>query len=307
MSTSGAAGPIVVPLDGSELAERALPLASDLARRAGTGLELVHVHVPIAADPIHVEGLPVLDEHMHPLRREHERAYLEKVRGRLDPGLSARTTLLDGPIAAALAGHARATGAWLIALTTHGRGGVERAWLGSVADELARVSPVPLLLVRPDPASRATVQRIVVPLDGSDMSEAILRHAGPLARLAGAEIVLLEVVRPIGAAVWLPEGAIMASTVPEEDLLRQQEQGASAYLQRTAAGLAASGVRARASVEVATSVASAVLRAAEAEKADLIAMATHGRSGLARLALGSVADKVVRGSHVPVLLVRPPS
>jgi nucleotide-binding universal stress UspA family protein len=305
MST-GTPGPVLVPLDGSEVAERALPLASGLARRAGATLQLLHVHVPLPADPIYVEGLPLLDEHLHPRRREHERAYLEQVRARVAADVPTSVTLLDGSAAGAIARHAATSRAWLVVLTTHGRGGVERAWLGSVTDELARVSPVPLLVVRPEPPAAPAIARVLVPLDTSQTSEAILEHAVRIARIEGAELVLLAIVRPLAAAVWLPEGPIGATPVPEpEDVLRRQETAARAYLERTAATLAAAGIRARTRLEVAPSVAPAVLAAAAAEGAGLIAMATHGRSGLARLALGSVADKVVRGGQVPVLLFRP--
>ena len=79
---------ILVPLDGSDLAERTLTVAAALARRRGSALRLVHVHQRVAADPIHVEGLPVIDEHFRSLGRNHERAYLERVRGRLAAGVS---------------------------------------------------------------------------------------------------------------------------------------------------------------------------------------------------------------------------
>lgn len=308
MNVAGKPGRILVPLDGSELAERALPLAAELARRSGAAVELVHVHVPISPDPIHVEGLPVIDEHMRSLRRDHERAYLERARDRLPPAVAASAALLDGPVAATLAAHARAVGAWLIVLTTHGRGGLERIWLGSVADELARVSPVPVLLVRPEPtAASGRFGRILVPLDGSKRGETILEHAVRLARLAGdAEIILFEAVQPVGAAVWLPQGELSAA-VPADDLLQRQQEGARAYLEEVARPLAAAGLRVRTRMEVAGSVTAAILEAAQAEQVELVALATHGRSGLARLALGSVADKVVRASRTPVLLFRPPA
>ena len=305
MNATAKPGPILVPLDGSELAEGALPLAAELARRSGARVELVHVHVPISPEPIHVEGLPVIDEHMRSLRRDHERAYLEGMRARLGPDVAASAVLLDGPVAASLAAHARARGAWLIVLTTHGRGGLERIWLGSAADELTRVSPVPVLLVRPEHSAAAPrFGRILVPLDGSQPSEAILEHAAGLARYADAELVLFEAVQPVGAAVWLPAGEL---SVPAGDLLQRQQETARASLEKAARPLRAAGLRVRTRLEVAGSVAGAILAAAEAEHADLVALATHGRSGLARAALGSVADKVVRASRTPVLLFRPPA
>jgi nucleotide-binding universal stress UspA family protein len=300
-------GLILVPLDGSAVAEEAVPVAAELARRMCAALRLVHVHMPITADPIHVEGLPVIDGHMRSLRREHEQAYLDQARERLAPGAAVSAVLLDGPVAATVAAYAKANGTTLIVMTTHGRGGLERAWLGSVADELVRVSPVPLLLVRPEPGSAPLpLRRILVPLDGSAIAEAILEHAVGLARLdADSELILLDLVQPIASAVWIPDAAL-AAPVAGGDVTRRQEERAREYLNGLSRRLEASGVRVRARVQVATAIALAILEVARDERADIIALATHGRSGIRRLTLGSVADKVVRGSAVPVLLFRPP-
>jgi nucleotide-binding universal stress UspA family protein len=299
-------GPIVVPLDGSDLAERAVPVATELARRAGRDLRLVHVHRPLSPDPIHVEGLPVIDDRMRSLRREHERAYLERTRERLAAGVTASAVLLEGRVAAALTAYAQSSGAGLIVMTTHGRGGLERAWLGSVADELVRVSPVPLLLVRPEPGQApGPFRRILVPLDGSALGEGILGPASALAREEpGAELVLFQVVQPIDSAVWSPDAALAVSLAADGVTAREEARGRE-YLDAVRSRLETAGLRARTRVEVAGGVATAILEAARGEQADLIALATHGRSGLARMTLGSVADKVARGSRTPVLLFRP--
>jgi nucleotide-binding universal stress UspA family protein len=299
-------GLILVPLDGSDLAEKALPVAAELARRTGASLRLVHVHVPIAADPIYVEGLPVIDEHMRSLRHEHEQAYLDQARQRLAAGVAVSVALLDGPPAATLAAHAQASGAALVVMTTHGRGGLERAWLGSMADELVHLSPVPLLLLRPEPGSvPSPFRRTLVPLDGSARAESILEHVLELARLEpAAELVLLDVVQPIASTVWTP-GAALTSSVVTADVTQRQEEHARHYLDGVARRLQAAGVGVRTRIELAAGVASAILDVARDEQAGLVALATHGRSGLARLALGSIADKVVRGSRTPVLLFGP--
>jgi nucleotide-binding universal stress UspA family protein len=298
---------ILVPLDGSDLAERAVPVAVGLARRTGAALRLVHVHIPITADPIHVEGLPVIDEHLQSQRRAHEQAYLDGARQRLAADVAGSAALLDGPVATTVAADAKASGASLIAMTSHGRGGLERAWLGSVAAELAHVSPVPLLLVRPEPGSGAySFRRILVPLDGSAVAESILVHAIALARLeADSEIILLDVVQPIASAVWMPDVA-RAAPVAGGELTHTQEERAREYLGGLARRLGTNALRVRTRVQVASTVALAILDVARDEAADVVALATHGRSGIGRLALGSVADKVVRGSRVPVLLFRPP-
>ena len=301
-------GPILVPLDGSDLGEQAVPVAAALAKRTGAELHLIHVHVPLAPEPIYVEGLPVIDEHMHPRRREHEQAYLEGARSRLVGDAPATTQVIDGAVASALAAHARASHAQLVVLTTHGRGGFERAWLGSVADEMVRVSPVPILLVRPEPGKApAPFRRILVPLDGSPLAEAILDHAIRIARLEPeAEIVLVDVVQPIPSAILVPQSLLAPAPVKEE-VARAQEAAVREYLEGVAARVRSAHVHARVRVDFAGNVAAAILEAARAEGADLVALCTHGRSGLPRIALGSVADKIVRASVIPVLLFRPPT
>lgn len=299
-------GPFLVPLDGSELAERAVPVAAELARRAGAGLLLAHVHARLAADPIHIQGMPVIDEQLRSLRREHEQEYLDRASRRLGSGLNVSVALLDGPIAATLARHAERSGASLIVMTTHGRGGFERFWVGSVADAMARLSRVPLFLVRPEPGlAPAPIRRILVPLDGSALAETILEPALRLARLEPtAELILLTVVEPVTAFAGLPD-PVLTAALPAQEATAQQEEHARAYLEGVARRLADSGAPVRFRVKVAESVVPAILEIVQDAQADVVALATHGRSGLVRLALGSVADKLLRGSRTPVLLFRP--
>jgi nucleotide-binding universal stress UspA family protein len=261
----------------------------------------------MAAEPIHVEGMPIIDQHTRSLRREHEQAYLEGAARRLAPGAGVSVVLLDGRVATAIVGHAERSGAGLIVMTTHARGGLERAWLGSVADEMVRVSPVPLLVVRPEPGHVASsFRRILVPLDGSATAEAILGHAVRLARLEPeAELVLLQVVQPVASATWVP-GAPLPSSVDAADAAGPHVEHARTYLDEVVRRLEAPGLRIRARVEVAVTAAPAILEVARAEQADAVALATHGRSGLARLMLGSVADKLIRGSRTPILVFKPP-
>ncbi len=243
----------------------------------------------------------MIDQHMHSLRREHEQAYLQGIRGRLADDVRVRVDLLDGPVTSVLAEYARHNGAGLLVMATHGRGGLERAWLGSVADEMVRVSPIPLLLVRPEPdQDPGPLRRILVALDGSTLAEAILEHAVGLARVEpDAELVLLHVVQPVSSVAWVPTEALQ-----ENDVLAREER-ARTYLEGMARQLQGAGLHARARIEVAAAVAPTILEVSREEGADVIAVATHGRSGLVRLALGSVADKLVRASRTPVLLFRP--
>jgi nucleotide-binding universal stress UspA family protein len=301
-------GPIVVALDGSDLAEQAVPVAAALACRTGAELHLVHVHVPLPRDPIHVEGLPVIDEQMRSRRRDHEQAYLDGARARLVADTPGLTRVIDGTPASAVAAYAHGCGAQLVVLTTHGRGGLERVWLGSVADELIRMSSVPVLVLRPEPRKTAgPLSRILVPLDGSPLAEGILEPAMRMARLEpGAEILLLQIVPPVLPAIVVPH-ALVVPAPPSEEVERAQRAVAAEYLDRVGARVRSAGLGVRTRVELSASVAGAILRVAVDERADLVALSTHGRSGIVRIALGSVADKIVRASTTPVLLFRPPT
>lgn len=298
---------ILVPLDGSAVAEQALPVASSIARLSDATLRLVHVHTP--HHPIYVEGMPVIDESFRSRRKEHEQAYLKGVGERLasETGLTITCALLQGSVAETIAEYARSTGAGLIVMTTYGQGGFARAWLGSVTDALVRCSPTPILVVRPtegaqDADRSPTFQRILIPLDGSGLAEQILAHALALGTLMQAEYTLLHVVQPAALG-----GALPAVFAPEVDpnVLQQGEAAAQDYLDGVAARLRTKGARVQTHVLVSSQPAAAILDDARQKGIELIAMASHGRSGLARLLLGSITDKVLRGADVPLLLYRP--
>lgn len=301
---------LLVPLDGSAFSERALPWATMLARRSGARLRLARVHVPHTRTPISLEGMPVVDEEVTALKREHEAAYLEEVQRRLagTPGVKVEVALLDGPIAPTLAAEAARQRAGLIVTTTHGHGGFERLWLGSVVDTLVRSSAVPLLVLRfADDSALAPgepeVRRILVPLDGSLLAEEAIPQALALGELSRSQYVLVHVTEPSAWLGRLPGGTLAAS--PAAEGCQKREGQAEDYLARVAARLAERGQSVETRVVVSSHLARAILEAARTTRADLIAMATHGRGGLSRLLIGSVADKVMRRSDIPLLLCRP--
>lgn len=298
---------ILVPLDGSTFGEHALPIALGIARRCGATLELVHVHVAVM--PIFVEAMPALDDPQDARNRERERAYLDELARRLSASgqVAVTTTLLDDPIAEAIHEHTVATNADLVVMTTHGRGALSRFWLGSVADALARRTPIPVLLVRPgetepDLDREPGFKRILIPLDGADLSKQVLPHAVALGMLAQAEYTLLQVVEPVVGA----HAAGMYAAGIDEQATEELRAAAGVYLERVAKPLRDESLRVRTAVAVGQP-AVAILDYARAHAVDLIAMETHGRSGLSRLLLGSIADKVLRGATAPVLLHRPRS
>jgi nucleotide-binding universal stress UspA family protein len=299
---------ILVPLDGSPFAEQALPTAAALARAAGAELKLIHVldflHFASFAElqddawlrNAHSDAAAYLDHHAQELARAH--------------GLTVTTNVVEGLAGQSIQDEARRWRANLIVMSTHGHGMAQRAWLGSVADALVRESSTPVILVRAvedysAASAPAVFAHILVPLDGSTLAEQILEPVVQLAGLTGARITLLRAVRP-----WVVATRPMAAAprLPElrERAIATRTQEARDYLNRIASSLLSQLDRVQTDVMVCeVSEASEILRYAQRSGVDLIALATHGRSGVKRLVLGSVADKLIRGAAVPVLVHRP--
>lgn len=298
---------IMTPLDGSVFSEHALPLALSIARRTGAAVRIAHVHTPIIALTYPGEYL-VLDAALDIQTRESERAYLDGLAQRLASSWDVPITvaLLDGPsVAEVLHDHARAVGIDLVVMTTHGRTGLSRFWLGSVANTLARQATLPVLLVRPrddafDLAQEQVVKHILIPLDGSRFADQVLDRAIALGVPMQAEYTLLRAIDPLLAGHTVPPYTVGL----DEKIYEQIRADAQNHLERVAEHLRAESLHVRTSLVIAQP-ANAILTYAREHGVDLIAMATHGRGGMSRMLLGSVADKVVRGACAPVLLQRP--
>jgi nucleotide-binding universal stress UspA family protein len=291
---------ILVPLDSSAFSEQALPLAVNIACRAGSALNLVQVHMLYAPQEAACAWLP-FDPAADAALREQEKAYLLAVARRVgDARTSVATALASGLDADGILGQAQACRANLIVMTTHGLGPVSRFFLGSVADEIVRRSAVPVLLLRPhdppaEPAVASVPSNVLIPLDGSKLAEEVLPAAAELARLLGVRCTLLAVIE----AHPHPSSERNAQDLQLETHLAE----ARSYLRRIAERLHEQTSGADTRVVVAPHAAGAILQAAE--PGVLIALATHGRGGLRRMLLGSVADKVIRGATGPVLVCRP--
>ena len=195
----------------------------------------------------------------------------------------------------------------LIVMTTHGRSGLSRLWLGSVADALVRHAGAPVLLLRSDAAPPAddagpVFRHVLVPLDGSERAEAVVEHAARLGTSGATSYTLLSVVAPRPIAVRPYPGTV---TPIDSDDLADRERESWTYLDGVAGRLRPSGAQVAIRVVVHPQPAVGILDAAAAERVDLIALATRGRAIVPRLVLGSVADKVMRGADCPVLLLRP--
>lgn len=300
---------LLVPLDGSGFAEQALPMALSIAERAQATLRVTLVHMPFGT--LYGASELAADPSLDLMVRERRHDYLADVAKRLAAAAPVKvaSALLEGPIADSLLEHALATHSDLIVMATHGRGPFSRFWLGSVADKLVRRAFVSVLLVRPqeepaDFAARPVLRQIVIPLDGSSLGEQILAPATELGRLMGSQYTLLHAVEPI----ILPEYTYRSATIPTEwdrMALRKAEAESQSYLDGVANRLRASSLQVNTRVLTNRPAAVAIVEEAEAKSVDLIALATHGRGGLGRLMLGSVADKVIRGASSAVLVHHP--
>lgn len=296
---------LLVPLDGSGFGEETLPYAAAIARSCGADVDLAHVHVPHPPDHLlsntqyQYEGVDMQEYEGRDMADERE--YLEGVAHRLEKLLErpVRSVVLDGTVTDAIDGYAKEHGSGVIVMTTHGRTGLSRAWLGSVADTVVRSAPWPVLLVRPgQPVEEVCFRRILVPLDGSARAEGILDTLRELAGDTGADLVLLRVIAP---------NAVMGTRVlpVSRTALAEARQTAGEYLDRVAERLREWDLRVETRVVDDPHPARGILTVIEDERPDLVAMVTRGYRGVTRAVLGSVADKVLRAAERPLLLVGP--
>ena len=302
---------ILVPLDGSAFAEQALPIAVSIAKSSGAKLTLVRAWDPSSYRFSSELTPPFLDTENHD--RTIATAYLDTVvsRFRSADALGLDSAVVAGRAADAIIECRTQVGADLIVMTTHGRTGWSRAWLGSVADAVVRTDATPVLLCRPvdgpsTPRS-APFARVLVPLDGSGAAEQILPHVAQIGRTGVASFILLRVVQPVVAPVhpYTYKGAPAWET---EDPARTKEAVSHArdHLDATREWLKArcSGATVDVDVRVDERVGWAIVNTAREQEADLVALTTHARRGV-RLVIGSVADKVLRGTEGAVLVLRP--
>ncbi|MCX6000326.1 MAG: universal stress protein, partial [Chloroflexi bacterium] len=282
---------ILVPLDGSELAEAAVPYAEGVARRLKNELALVTACAP--GDPM----------------GQLYRGYLDKMAGRLRTGgVTVTVDCIEGEVAPAILKCAERDDIGLVLLSARGKGGESRLPLGSIATKIVQGSRKPVLLVKsPPPASQpsaAQLRRVLVPLDGSQFAEQILTFIWGLAPV-DTEIVLLRVVEPHK----LPRFMLLSRDAARERLVKQftalAEEQARWYLGYVEKSLSQKCHKVRSQVLVGKP-ADAILGYVQDGSSDLIALATHGFTGISRLAYGSVGLRLIESSPIPVLVVRPP-
>lgn len=273
---------ILIPLDGSEMAEAILPQVQRFLKRH-------------AAEVVLLQAIPTVSPDFHfavPGRTEEVTAYIRKRTFELiNDGIPALGLVRHGSPAELILETARQEGASMIAMSTHGRTGLERFVFGSVAEKVLRAGPAPVLLVRsfPHPGpSRGRLEELpfrtlLVPLDGSEGSSGVIPLVLEFARPIDTHVTLLHVREadplaphwpPPGKAIEAAQQALLQAGIPStlEDRLGDP--------------------------------ASEILRFAEEHETDLIAMNSHGRSGPSRWVLGSVTEKVLRAAKVPMIVSR---
>jgi nucleotide-binding universal stress UspA family protein len=282
---------ILVPLDGSDVAEGALPYAQEIAARTGAQILLlaaVHQIDPWPTYPVQVDPkkIPLVE------------AYLEEKSKELKAkGLAVKTEAVEGTPADVILARAANENEDLVIMSSHGHSGVKRWVLGSVTEKVVHASRCPVLIVQPYQKPRWSVEtpvlkKILVPLDCSEPSLAVLPLVKELARPFDASLVLLTVLVPL----YMP-------TVG--DFISDLAESADHVLEEVVKEMETSGVKASKMTVWGLGV-DDIIRVAEESKTDLIALSTHGASGLARWAIGSVAEGVLHRAPVPCLIIRPP-
>jgi nucleotide-binding universal stress UspA family protein len=295
---------ILVPLDGSDVAERVLPYVELLARPGKIPITVLRIVEPVPYDLIAVAERIPTDQVNANIQADAQKYLEERAAPLREEDLSVLPKVMSGSAATCIVEEGASEPGTLIAMSTHGRSGVARWAFGSVTDKVIQTTADPLLIIRssdePSPKSEIAVENVIVPLDGSELAEQILPHVVHLAESLDLRVTLLRVTPTAGDYY-----RFMDYPVPEyDDLPEQMDAEALTYLENQGKWLHQQGVS---RVEERLShgpPAIAVTDFAKETSNNLVAMTTHGRSGVGRWILGSVADRVIRHSGGPVLVVR---
>jgi nucleotide-binding universal stress UspA family protein len=293
---------ILVPLDGSALAESVIPAAAALAKAFGARIKLLHIIEERPPDRIH--GEPHLTD------GDQAQAYLEEVARR--PVFQGQAVEVhvhptkQGDVAESVVDHAQEFGADLVVLSTHGKGGLRGFLFGRIALRALQRGSTPVLLMNPTTSAAApafTCRAILVPLDGTPAHEPALAVASTLGR-AWKATLHLEIVVPTAKTLSGPEAATgVLMPLATRAILDMAERGAHEYVERLAQTLRADGISASSHVSRGEPAASLV-EAAEKVGADLVVMASHAKGAMDAFWSGSLTPKVVEKLRRPILLVR---
>ena len=281
---------ILAPLDGSKLAEQVLPYARWLAAAYGASITLVRVTDPEARLPF--------------TANQSASDYLKYTAASLAPSPVESVEKIGKP-AEVIVETAKGDADCLIAMATHGLTGPRRWVLGSVASKVVQTADNPILLIRVTqdaaPLGPFALRRVIVPLDGSGLAEKVLPYVRVLASKLKLDMQLVRTYSLPPDAYVVADGVIAQGPAQYRKNLHEESEK---YLDGKVASLQADGISAVSATVIEGDAASELVELAEGPPQSLIAMSTHGRSGLGRWVLGSVAEKVVQHSRAPVLLIR---
>ncbi len=283
---------LLVPLDGSAYAERVLPVATFVAKHFRAKITLASVLPQMS-----FVRLMLRSPQRGMSSREERLKYLREVARRIQfNGMTPDVVVDMGPVAETIDRIARERNADLLVISTHGRSGVQRWLIGSIANAILQVTSIPVLLVPPTAQARAEaprVRKILVPLDGSEFAERVLPYVRGIIGVFDAEIILLHVPEIPEAELY---GAV-ADLIAE--LRAEAERQGQVYLEGVASVLREEGMNVRTLV-TGSDPAETILEISEKENVDVIMYTTHGRGGVERVLLGSVAERLSR--HAKSLL-----
>lgn len=286
---------ILVPLDGSELSEQALPMAEELAGRLGSKIFVLQVSESTESGLYHMQELYVNQI------AQRVTNMVKKYR----PDVMVEPVIIIGSPAEEIIKFIERNNIGLVVMGTHGRSGITRWAVGSVASKVVRGTRTPVLMIRTTgtkpPEKKRLLSKVLVPLDGSEVGEAALPFVAELASKLDIEVVLFQVV---AMAYHVYSSGEIVSQVPyTEQEMEPIRRSVRAYLERVAEKLRGEGLKV--ATETKTGVAAeGIIKAADDLKVDLVAMSTHGRSGVSRWIFGSVAARVLHQGTTPLLLVR---
>ncbi|NQW22449.1 MAG: universal stress protein [SAR202 cluster bacterium] len=307
---------ILVPLDGSDLSENVLPFAITLGQALECPIALLRIpeNVPLYASG-DFEVIPAAYTALSDEERKAEcEEYLEGLAGTIrEKGLEVSTVVRIGMPGHEIVEEAAVSDNTVVAMASHGRSGISRWVMGSVADEVLRNSTSPLLLVRPqesgEVAAGTPVNRIIVPVDGSALAEQVFPHVADLAKAFNTKVDLVRVTASASeyyrqSAVYSTGGTTAEYIPPYEEFSEAADSEAQTYLGEAQTRMESLGVSPVEGHLVHGQPAVVVADLAQADSGSMVVIATHGRSGIGRWVLGNVADSVARHSGCPVLLVR---
>jgi nucleotide-binding universal stress UspA family protein len=295
---------VLVPLDGSKTAEKVLPYARYLAGKFKIPVELLAV-IDIAEMATHISAEKV--RHLDTMIEDGMRASTSYLRGIATTFRDANVTCTVEKDRAenAIIGKGEADSAMLIAMATHGRSGLNRFLLGSVTEKVLRGTVNPLLLVRATEAAKAEgeamIKSVVVPLDGSELAESVIPMMAGLAKALDLEVVLIR-------AYHIPYNSYAGDdgsyAVNYDELIASVRDEAKEYIEKKVAEVKKLGVAKVSAITKEGFAGDEIIAAGRKTPDSLIAMCSHGRSGVKRWMLGSVTETVVRHAGEPVLVVR---